>query len=327
MKAKKILFLASGLEGASCRFRVLQYLPYLREMGLQVDVADLAVPAEERRKVFESAAGYDRVVVHRTFLRFLDYQRFRRAVKSYVYDFDDALMFRDSSHRKFNSWQRLLRFKRMVSGARAVIAGNTYLAHWAGLYNKHVTIIPTAIELKDYPAGNPGGGPEPIIGWIGTRVNLMYLETIIPALSRAGQNALRPKLKIVSDGFLDVPGMEVIKKNWSLKDEPADVRSFQIGIMPLPNDPWTRGKCALKLLQYMAASVPVVCSPVGANIDVVEDGKSGYFATTEDEWVERLEELLADPEKRRRFGQAGRETVEKKYSVQGNVERLVETII
>ena len=166
---------------------------------------------------------------------------------------------------------------------------------------------PTCIELRDYPPAPPGGAAEAVIGWIGTRVNLMYLDTIRAALGRVGQGINRPRLKVVCDAFPDMSGIEVEKKIWALKDEPGDARSFQIGIMPLPDDVWTRGKCGLKLLQYMAASVPVVCSPVGANCAIVENGVNGFHAVAESEWVDRLERLLANTELRARLGKAGRE--------------------
>jgi len=322
----RVLFLASGLDSASFRFRVLQYLPYLRERGAHVVCADLAAAPGERRRLFADAASgaYDAVVVHRALLRWPDYLRLRRSVADYVFDFDDAILFRDSARRNPHSWQRRMRFRRMVGGARRVIAGNAYLADLAARYAAphRVTVIPTTVDPGEYPAAEEDGGPaEPIIGWIGTRSNLMYLEAVAPALARvARRGGPRPRLKLVCDGFVDVPGIEVIRKPWSRRDEAADLRSFQVGIMPLPDDPWTRGKCACKILQYFAAGVPVVCSPVGANAEVVEEGRNGYFARTEDEWASRIEALLADGEKRRRFGKAGWETVEKRYSVRANLD-------
>ena len=135
------------------------------------------------------------------------------------------------------------------------------------------------------------------------------------------------KLKVVSDGFLDVAGVPVTNKCWSLADEVDDIASFHVGIMPLPDDPWTRGKCAVKILQYFAAGVPVVCSPVGANLEVVEHGRNGYFATTEDEWVARLDELSGDAQRRRQFGQAGRETVQRRYAIESTVDQFVKALV
>jgi hypothetical protein len=324
MSMQRILFLASGLDEPSCRFRFLQYLPYLRERGLEVAVADLAVSASQRRRILSTAADYDIVLVHRVLMRLFDLCCFRYYARDYVFDFDDAIFFRDSSQKRgFHSWQRLLRFQRMTRAARGVIAGNAYLGAWAARYNRKVTVLPTTVELRDYSLTRIEDRREPILGWIGTQSNLPYLEAITGALTRVGGSALHPKLKIVCDRFPEFPGIEVIQKPWTLAEEAADVGSFQVGLMPLPDDPWTRGKCALKILQYMAAAVPVVCSPVGANLEVIQEGESGYFARTDDEWAAHLERLLSDPAERLRCGTAGRRRVEQHYSTQGSVERFL----
>ena len=324
---RRILFLASGLDEVSCRFRILQYVPYLRRMGMHVEVADLHVSVGARWRLLRSAAAYDSVCIHRAFLSPLELRWLRRSARSYVFDFDDAIMFRDSSHRRLASWQRRVRFRRMVAGARTVIAGNSYLAAWASRYRERVTVIPTAIDITAYPERRAERDREPVIGWIGTRINLMYLRPILPALTRLAHTRPDVKLKIVADCFVDVPGVQVTKKRWSLEDEVDDVMSFQVGIMPLPDDPWTRGKCAVKILQYFAAGVPVVCSPVGTNLEVVEHGRNGYFAASEDEWVARLDELLEDAERRKQFGAAGRATVQRKYSIESTLDAFVNVLL
>jgi glycosyltransferase involved in cell wall biosynthesis len=276
-----------------------------------------------RWQILGRAAAYDVVCIHRAFLDPLELRLLQRGGRRYLFDFDDAIMFRDSTHSRFDSWQRRWAFRRMVRGAHMSIAGNAYLAQCAARYSERVTVIPTAIDLSAYPPRPLESAPEPVVGWIGTRVNLMYLQRIFPALRRLAERRPGLKLKIVSDGFPDhVPGVDLIRKPWSRSDECADLASFQVGVMPLPDDPWTRGKCAVKILQYFAASLPVVCSPVGANRDVVEPSRNGYFAGTETEWVARLDELLANPEQRRRFGKHGRALVERRFSVESNLPAL-----
>lgn len=323
---RRILFLVSGASEASCRFRVLQYLPYLQRRGLTTHVADLHVPIRQRRRLLLSAAEYDAVCVHRVLLTPIEHRWLQRAAPRYVFDFDDAIMFRDSTHRRFSSWQRRQRFARMVAGARNVVAGNRYLADWAARYGERVTVIPTAIDLAAYPA-HPPRSRDAVIGWIGTRVNLMYLRAVLPALTRLARARPNATLKIVADDFLDAPGIHVTKKRWSLDDEVGDVMSFQVGIMPLPDDPWTRGKCAVKILQYFAAAVPVVCSPVGTNLDVMEHGRTGYFAATQEEWVTYLSELLGNAERCEQFGAAGREIVRQRYSIDANLDALISVLL
>jgi glycosyltransferase involved in cell wall biosynthesis len=321
----RLLFLVSGVNEVSCRFRVLQYLPYLRERGIDAEVMDLHTSLQQRYRTLLSVSGYDAVCVHRVFLSPLERLLLRRAACGYVYDFDDAIMFRDSSHPRLESWQRRRRFARMVVSARVVIAGNAYLAGWASRYNPRVVVIPTTVDLAAFPEPGPSQ-PEHVIGWIGTRINQMYLREALPAVIRLSERRTDVRLKVVSDGFADIPGLEVIRKYWSLAEETRDLLSFRVGIMPLPDDVWTRGKCAVKILQYFAAGVPVVCSPVGANVEVVRDGVNGYFARTDDEWADRLDELLNCAATRDRLARLGRETVEQRYATASTVQRLVDAL-
>ena len=322
----RILMLAAGVDSPSVRFRLRQYLPYLQAQGIQAAIGELSVPHAQRRALLARCGEYDVVLVHRALLRTWDYWLLQHYARSYVFDFDDAIMFRDSARRQQRSWPRLLRFRRMARGARTVIAGNAYLKTWAVRVNARTVVVPTSIELNDYPAVPSHSANGPIIGWIGTRVNLMYLETLRGVFAQLGRSPHNPRLKVVCDAFPTMPGIEVIPKVWTLAEESADVSSFQIGIMPLPDDIWTRGKCGLKLLQYMAASLPVVCSPVGVNGIIVQDGKNGFHACSEMEWSGRLETLLGDADLRAQMGQAGRATVEAHYSVAGNVERFVQAL-
>lgn len=321
----RVLFLVADLRLVSCRFRVWQWLPHLRRRGVEATVVDLHAPWRQRRAAIAQAAGYDAVVVHRALLRWSEVRLLCRVAPRYIFDFDDALMFRDSAARRHDSWQRQFRFARMVRHAGHVVAGNTYLARQAARYQPHVTVIPTPIDLAQYPSSTEHAR-EPVVGWMGTRINLMYLQPLAAALGRLAGVYPEVRVKIVSDGVPVLPGVPVIAKQWSAGDELDDLHSFRVGIMPLPDDPWTRGKCALKLLQYMAAGVPVVCSPVGANTDIVDDGHNGYFARSDDEWVRRIGALLDDPARCRELGAAGRRTVAERYSVTAQLDRFLSVL-
>ena len=326
MPSQRVLFLAAGVDSPSFRFRIRQYLPYLQARDIQADIGELAVPTAQRRQLLMRAGDYDRVVVHRALLRWPEHRLLQRHAPGYVFEFDDAILFRDSAHRSLRSWRRRMLFERMARGAYRVIAGNAYLQARAEDYNTRTVVIPTTIELNHYPLVPSGGAQAPIVGWIGTRVNLMYLTSLAGVFAQVAQATPSLRLKVVCDAFPDMPGVTIEKKVWALADEAADARSFQIGIMPLPDDAWTRGKCGLKLLQYMAASVPVVCSPVGANCDIVQDGVNGLYARSEAEWVDRLNLLLHDFRLRARLGQAGRETVAARYSTAGNAPLFIDTL-
>ena len=332
----RVLFLAAGLESPSVRFRLLQYLPYLRAQGIIVETGELASAATERRRLYAHAAAFDVVLVHRALLPPVEHWLLRHYARRVVFEFDDAIMFRDSAHRSMRSWRRMGRFRRMARGANSVIAGSDYLKSWAEQVNPNTVVIPTSIELSDYPVllpdRNTPDNPSPVIGWIGTRSNLMYLETLRGALAQVGQAAQTqqdrfPRLKVVCDSFPNIQGITLERKIWTLAEEPDDVRSFQIGIMPLPDDIWARGKCGLKILQYMAASVPVVCSPVGVNEIIVKDGVNGFLAKTEAEWVDCLKRLLADGALRTRIGQAGRAAVEADYSMTVNAPKFISALL
>lgn len=323
---RRILFLGSDLSAASWRFRVAQYLPHLRQLGIAADVVDLRQSLPQRLRALAAARHYDAVCVHRVLLPAFEHYWLHRAAPRYAFDFDDAVMLRDSAAARFDSWQRRRRFARMVRGAGAVIAGNQYLAGWASRYRRDVRVIPTAVDLTAYPPALPDVRAA-VVGWMGTRPNLPYLRHVLPALRRLA--ALRPdlRLQVVCDDDFAAPQLNLTSKRWSRTEEVADLRGFSVGIMPLPDDPWTRGKCALKILQYHAAGVPVVCAPVGANRDVVEDGVSGFFAESEDEWVARLDALLGDAELRRRFATRGRDIVRQRYCLEVTLPPLVDALL
>jgi glycosyltransferase involved in cell wall biosynthesis len=320
---RSVLFLAPEPASPSCRFRVAQYLPELHRRGVAAEVIACGPSLVDRLRAIARARRHPTVVVHRALLSAPEWALLRRAAPHYVFDFDDALPFRDSAAARFDSRQRRARFRRMVAGAARVAAGNDYLAGLAREFNDHVSVVPTAVDLRPYREAAAEAAREPLIGWIGTSANLMYLKPILPALARVRVAGGGTKLEIVCDAFVEHAGLEIVRKPWRLEEEARDLASCRVGIMPLPDDPWTRGKCALKILQYFAAALPVVCSPVGSNLAVVEQGRNGYFASDGAEWTERLEELLGDPDKRRAFGRAGRELVETRYSVEANLEAFL----
>lgn len=269
------------------------------------------------------AGDFDAVFLHRRLLNGLDYTLLRKNARRLIYDFDDAVMFRDSNASRLYSRRREDRFRRTAGGSDLVLAGNDYLAGLAAPFSREVVTLPTVIDLSSYPS-SPARERGEVIGWMGSRSNFIYLDLlrgVLPALRKA-----RPgyQLRVVSDGDYSPPG--VTNKRWTLSGEVDDLLGFSLGIMPLKDDLWSRGKCAFKIIQYFAAFLPVVCSPVGTSREVVEEGVSGYFARTEREWVDRLTELLSSPEKRDRMGRAGRRLVEEKYSLSGMVPKMAEIL-
>jgi glycosyltransferase involved in cell wall biosynthesis len=220
---------------------------------------------------------------------------------------------RDASRRQHSRQRR--RFDATVRRADLVIAGNSYLRQEALRSNGRVELLPTPLDLERYRQRPPSTGSGVVLGWIGSRGTLRYLQHLAPVLEEVGRLFPGVRLKIVADVFLDLEAMPVEKKPWSADDEIADLHSFDIGLMPLADDAWTRGKCGFKLLQCMAVGLPVVCTPIGINAEIVTDGSEGFWATDHATWVRRLGELIADAELRLSMGQRARQKVASSYSL------------
>ena len=206
--------------------------------------------------------------------------------------------------------------------ASHVIVGNSYLADYARSFNDQVTIIPSTIDTTKYSiAPRESQAGVPVIGWTGSYSTVQYLNELKSTLQRlAAQQPFR--LRVIGAPGYTMEGVNVEALPLNSEAEVEDLRPMDIGIMPLPDDRWTRGKCGLKALQYMALGIPAVCSPVGTNIKIVRDGKSGFLASTEERWIERLTQLLRSRELRRSMGEHGRSVVETEYSALVHAPRV-----
>lgn len=162
-----------------------------------------------------------------------------------------------------------------------------------------------------------------MIGWTGSYSTVQHLDTLRSVLRRLA-SLERFYLKVIGTSQYELDGVNVEASSWNSSSEIADLRQLDIGIMPLPDDRWSRGKCGLKALQYMALGIPAVCSPVGVNSEIIDDGKNGFLARTEDEWMEKLGRLLRSPSLRAELGAAGRRTVEDRYSAAVHAPRVCE---
>ncbi len=265
-------------------------------------------------------------VLQRRLLQPWDMAILRHAARYLVFDFDDALMYRSSRRPRPFSVSRMIKFKKTVESCDMVFAGNSFLKQETERYvspNK-VHVIPTVVDMERYsPKGYTETQDSVTVGWIGSRGTLRYLEAIMPALDDVARRWSRVQLKIVCDVFPESHHIPLVKKKWEESAEVEDVKSFDVGIMPLSDDVWSRGKCALKIVQYQAVGIPVVCSPVGANRDIVKHGSNGLWATTHDEWVQHLSMLIESPALRQKMGVAGRKIIAETYSVQAVGERIV----
>lgn len=324
----KALFLVPGLRRASCRYRVLQYLPWLEPAGISYETRVIAKGLTRNRSFLQSVRKADVVFVQKKLLAPLDMCIVRALASRLIYDFDDAVMFRSSKEKRQYSFGRRVRFALMAKWADLIIAGNRYLQDRALFYNPNVRVLPTPLDMTRYipkPA-TPAGHRDIILGWIGSRRTLPYLYDIAAALEEIADDRGSVKLKIVADEFFNLNRMQVIRKHWSYEEEIADLQSFDVGLMPLPDDVWSRGKCGFKLLQYMAVGVPAICSPIGINKEIVTQGLEGFWAVTQKEWVDRIGRLIRDEDLRKQLGRAAREKVIEHYSLAGNAPLFVKYV-
>lgn len=338
----KILFLHSGDRVPSARFRALPVARRLRQAGHHCTLASSFPqkydhfpwlgfrPSQALKRIVRFAhlglarlRRYDVVVLDRELFddpTVAMEERLRKVTKRLILDVDDGIFLRYPE-----------KFARLAKMADHVVAGNRFLADEARLYNECVSVIPTCIELDDYPQRSPDSGAQSpiIIGWIGTHANVPYLAIVAPALRRLAQRH-RIELRIVASSAdplqdLDLQGVPFRFVPWQGEREVQEILQFDIGLMPLPADEqWTRYKCGLKLLQYMAVGLPGVASPVGVNAEIVQHGMNGYLAATVTEWEEVLAALIVDPEKRLQLGTEARRTVKSRYSVEVNLARYLE---
>ena len=315
----RLALLTPDPDGPSARHRWLRVVPRLAEAGLALEVVPLPPGSGDRPAAFARAAGADLVVLQRRLLRHGDFHRLREAARRLVYDYDDAVLHRDPWRGEPHSTARANRFLRTVCEADAVVAGSEALADLARPCGPRALFTaPTPVDPAAYgPAPESRAAGEPLrFGWIGSRATLPYLRGIAEPLRAACAAVPGARLLVVADRPPgDLPGVPVEFEPWSEAGEAAALRRMDLGLMPLTDDPFSRGKCGFKILQYAATGIPSVASPVGANLALVEPGRTGLLPATPAEWEEGLVRLARDPAERARMGAAARGQVERRWSV------------
>lgn len=323
----RVYFLVQGLKVAASRYRVLQYIPYLKEHGVQVTVSHYPRNPVEMMRFLGNLPKYDCLFLQRKRFSGALLSLVRKRAKKIIYDFDDSVMYRNSKAKCPHSRTRMKRFADMVRVSDFIIAGNRFLMGETLPYNDKVDVIPTAIDANRYIPKDYGIKKDKVaLGWIGDHGSIHYMQKMKPIFETIGRRYPRTELSIVCDIFIDCRDIAVVKKVWSHETEIADLRDMDIGLMPLMNDLWSEGKCGLKILQYFGVGLPAVCTPVGVNKDVVKDNVTGFYANNPDEWVEKLSILIENPDLRRKMGEAGREIVMNGYTIQSCAPRLLQII-
>jgi glycosyltransferase involved in cell wall biosynthesis len=344
----KVLGLALyGPLAASHRYRLGQYIPGLANRDIDLQIRHLlgddylsarfggqSLPIKAMLKDgfarFEDLwhqDNYDAVMLQCELIPLMPGWLERALIrKPYIYDIDDAfyLKYRSGKMRLANPFLGG-KFDTVMGGAAAITAGNYILADYAARFNDNTHYLPTVVDTKRYlPNKISNKKSDFTVGWIGSPSTAPYLSELIAPLSALGKQG-PVKFVVVGGKAPEIPNVTIVECEWHEHTELDLINSFDVGVMPLPNDDWARGKCAFKLIQYMACGVPVIASPVGANVDVVNE-ECGLLASTKLEWLDALRRLRDEPATRREMGIAGRSRVEKHYSLQQNLSILADVI-
>jgi len=345
-------------EGAGCRFRIAHYIPHLEANGFEVTLLTLFSTDFFRRVyrpghllgksvVFAGLAlrhlwalrrvrEYDVVFIYRELFpvgpAFVEWLMSLPGCPPIVFDFDDAIFLPSVSeaNRLIAALKTPGKVATIVRRSAQVVVGNDYLAAYARQFNPAVNVIPTSVDTSRFtPRATPHAGAAtegPVVGWIGSPTTTSYLMGLTPVLQRvAAQQPFVLRVSGTGDP-VSMPGVLVENAEWRLSGEIDLFRNCDIGVYPLVDDAWAKGKCGFKAIEFMACGVPVVASAVGVNREIIEDGVNGFLATTDNEWVEKLGRLIAEPDLRSRFAAAGRRTIEERYSLHVNAPKLADVL-
>jgi glycosyltransferase involved in cell wall biosynthesis len=316
------------LDQPSFRYRMLSLVGPLEAAGWTVRLESFpsgryGVRTWERRELLRRSSV---AVLHQIKLSGAEARLFAAFASRRIFDFDDAIYVRKPRHLgepADDSWWRRRKFAATCRSVDVVAAGNEVLAAAAAPYARRIVTLPTALDASIYRATSATQDEPPTIAWVGNPENLVYLEMLRPALARLAARHPALRLRVICSEFPDWPEVRIEQVQWSPAAEIAALAGAHIGVMPLTDDEWARGKCAFKLLQYMAASLPCVASPVGANAEAVIEGRTGYHARDASEWEYALERLIGSAELRARLGAAGRAHLDSRYGLQSYQTRYV----
>ncbi len=336
----RFLFIVSGKDVPSTRFRILLYIPILEKNGHHCDIAYsypqkydyfptigwrlsqlLKRSVRHWHSFLAARRQYDAIVIEREVFdddTIAIEKKLRKSTKHLILDVDDGVFLLHP--KKFDALARM---------SDVAIAGNRGLKEYLQSRTPRVEQIPTCVSLASYPTRNASLQPQENInaGWIGTTNNVGFLSVAAPALRRlASETTFRLVVVAPSDEKLqevDLSGVDIDFRKWSPETEVDDLRDMDLGLMPLPDgEEWMKYKCGLKLIQYLAVGIPGIASPIGVNEEILADGKVGRAATNDEEWYQALKELVRNTTLRQTLGQAGRELVEQEYSIEGNAQKL-----
>ena len=346
-------------EGAGCRFRIAQFIPYLEAHGFDVTLRPLFTTEFFRLvykpgRLWQKSVGFaglalkqlwslrrvpkfDVVFIYREIFPVgpaaVEWLLSLPGCPPIVFDFDDAIFLPSVSeaNRLIATLKTPSKVATIVRRSTHVIAGNEFLATYARRFNRAVSIIPTCVDTTRFtPRARASAPPDPprgpVVGWIGSPTTADYIKGLAGVLGQVAQRQAFV-LRVSGTGeSVTMPGVVVDNRAWALDDEIELFRSCDIGVYPLAHDEWSKGKCGFKAIEFMACGVPVVAAAVGVNREIIEDGVNGFLASTDAEWALKLGRLIAEPALRAQFARAGRRTIEERYSLHVNAPKLAEVV-
>jgi glycosyltransferase involved in cell wall biosynthesis len=349
----KVLFIATHRpnRSPSQRFRFEQYLSFLKQNDWDCDFSYLI--SEKADKVFYkkghflqkilitlnaffirlinlmNVSKYDLIFIQReaffTGTTFFE-KRFSKSNAKIIFDYDDSIWLSNVSdaNKKWEWLKNANKTKDIIALSDMIFAGNQYLADYAKQVNNNIYIIPTTIDTNEYNKIPQTNKKQICIGWSGSITTIQHFEYAIDSFI-AIQEKYQDKVcfKVIGDNQYKNERLGITGLAWKKETEIEELSSFDIGIMPLPNDEWASGKCGLKGLQYMALEIPTIMSPVGVNNEIIQNGKNGFLAESKKEWIEAISQLIESETLRKELGQNARKTVLEKYSVEANKEKYL----
>jgi glycosyltransferase involved in cell wall biosynthesis len=351
-----ILFLGLHRPGRSPsqRYRIEQFLPAIEEMGLRYDYRFLL--DEQMDKVFYSPGAYfgKALIVLKSLFSlvkwtFIDAKKYRYIFvqreawmlgtaffekqmakrAKLIFDFDDSIWLPNVSaaNQKLAFLKNPSKTSDIIQVANRTVVGNPYLADYAGQFTKNIVLIPTAVDTDEYHRRRPLAVKKDgrvCIGWSGSQTTIEHFKLLEPVLREIkAKYGTKVYFKVIGDGSYANRELGIQGIQWTRETELAALEEIDIGIMPLPDDEWSKGKCGLKALVYMAMEIPAVLADVGVNSEIVTDGVTGLLSASHEDWIEKLSLLIENAELRCKLGKAGRERVEASYSVKANQDKFI----
>lgn len=314
----RLIALVDSPEHVCCRYRLRAFENELRSAGALLELQSLPHGWWSWLRQLGRFGQAEAIVVQRKLLPCWAVQLLRRRARRLIFDFDDAVFLRDSySPKGQSSWRRWRRFAAIVRAADLVMSGNDWLAERARSAGAAgmIRVMPSCVEPKNYSMARHDAPADQLrLVWVGSSSTFQGLEQVRDLWDTIGIQIPAVRLRLICDRFSALGRIRIEPRNWNADTEANEISHCDIGVSWIPDDDWSRGKCGVKLLQYMAAGLPVVANPVGVQSQLVRHGETGFLATTSAEWVAAIRRLSASPDLRRKMGAAGRALVEREYS-------------